>query len=133
MNGTYGFVYCGFLGVGMGVFRVTGSELVGVDFSGAHYKGSVVEDQVTGEIDLSFDMTVPAGVFLVQGTSPQDIPYTKSATVKVPAGFGDGKPFELNFPPAPVTLMVKRIPDEFAPYADGVDVNIRPVTAPPAL
>jgi hypothetical protein len=126
MNGTYGFVYSSIEGVGVGVFRITGSELVGVYLAGGRYKGRAVADSATGEIDLSFDMTVPAGVFLMQGTSPQDIPYTKNASIRVPADFGDGKPFEVYVAPANVTLMVKRIPDGFAPYADGVTVDIRP-------
>lgn len=129
MNGTYSFVYSGVAGVGFGIFRITNSELVGVDFSGSRYSGQVVEDVVTGEIDLSFSMTVPVGVALVQGTSPQDLPYTKSASVKVPRNFGDGKPFEMQFAPGPVTLMVRQISDDYAPYADGVVINIAPINS----
>ena len=127
MDGTFGFTYCGDLGVGIGVFRVNGCELIGADLAGGRYKGRITEDQVTGELDLTFDMTVPVGVFLVQGTSPQDVPYIKTANVKVPAGFGDGTPFEVYVPPGTVTLMVKRISDEFAPYADGVRIEIQPL------
>jgi hypothetical protein len=43
--------------------------------------------------------------------------------------FGDGKPFELAFAPGVVTLMVKRIPDEYAAYAHGIDIRIVPITA----
>ena len=127
MNGTYGFVYCGFAGVGVGIFRVSDSALVGVDLAGARYRGRISEDSATGAFVLSFEMTVPAGVFLVQGTSPQDMSYTKSATVKLPADFADGKPFEVFIAPGNVTMMVKRIPDDFAPYANGVTVDIRPI------
>ncbi len=89
MDAVYGFVYCGSIGVGMGVFRVTGTDLVGVDLTGARYRGQVVVDATTGEIDFDFEMTVPAGVFLVQGTSPMDVPYTKKVSVKkLPPGFG---------------------------------------------
>ncbi|MGE4048543.1 MAG: hypothetical protein AB7F35_27050 [Acetobacteraceae bacterium] len=126
MNATYGFVYCGVAGVGLGIFRVTGSELVGIDFAGSKYRGTIIEDRKTGEINLSIEMTVPVGVFLVQGTSPQDLPYIKSASVNVPPNFGDGKPFEVFFAPGPVTLMVRQIPDDYAQYADGVAVNIVP-------
>jgi hypothetical protein len=127
MNGTYGFVYCGFEGVGIGVFRIIGSALVGVDLAGGKYRGHAIKDENTGEIDLSFEMSVPAGVFLVQGTSPQDVPYKKRAAIKVPALFNDGKPFEVYIAPGPVTMMVKRIPDEFSAFADGVTVDIRPL------
>src|ERR1700730_16275662 len=71
------------------------SALVGVDLAGGRYRGTVVEDENTGEIELTFDMSVPAGMFLVQGTSPLDVTYSKHATVKTPASFGDGKPFEV--------------------------------------
>src|SRR5579863_3874974 len=128
MNGTYGFVFSSSAGVGIGVFRINDSVLIGVDLAGARYRGRVTEDATTGEIDLSFDMTVPAGVFLVQGTSPQDIPYTKSASVTVPPDFGDGKPFEVYIAPASANLMVKRIPDEFAGCADGVTVSVTPLS-----
>jgi hypothetical protein len=127
MDGTYGFVYSGFAGVGMGIFRVTGSTLVGVDMGGSKYRGRVVVDNTTGEIDLSFEMSVPVGVFLVQGTSPQDTPYTKTGAVRVPPIFGDGKPFEVYVAPGPVTMMVKRISDDYSAYADGISVNVQPV------
>ena len=128
MDGTYGFVYCGFEGVGIGVFRISNSALVGADLAGGKYRGHAVEDKSTGEIDLSFEMAVPAGVFLVQGTSPQDIPYTKRAAIKVPRLFNDGRPSEVHIAPGPVTMMVKRIPDEFSAFADGVTVDIRPLS-----
>jgi hypothetical protein len=71
-------------------------------------------------------MTVPPGLPLVQGASAQDVTMTRSFTVKVPAEFGDGKPFEVHVPPGPVTLMVRRVPDEYAWMADGVTVEIKP-------
>lgn len=126
MDGTYGFVYCSHISVGMGIFKITNSALTGVDLAGSRYRGHVVEDDATGEIDLSFEMTVPAGVMLVQGTSAQDITYTKSARVKVPRDFGDGRPFEVYVAPGPVTMMVKRIPDEWSTYADGITVTVQP-------
>jgi hypothetical protein len=115
----------------MGIFRVNGTALVGVDMGGAKYRGQVVEDTATGEIDLSFEMTVPADVFLVQGTSPMEVPYTKTGAVKVPPAFGDGKPFEIYFAPGSVTMMVKRIPDEYSAFADGITVSVQPISSSP--
>ena len=66
---TYAFVYSGLTGVGMGIFRLDGEVPVGRDLAGNRYRGTVVRDQSTGEIDLSFEMAVPAGVALVQGNS----------------------------------------------------------------
>jgi hypothetical protein len=128
MNGTYGFVYCGALGVGMGFFRITDSELVGCSLAGGRFRGHVAEDQTTGEIDLTLEHTVPAGVALVQGTSPQDVTYIKNALVRVPPGFGDGKPFEVYLAPGNVTLMAKRMSDDWSRYADGMIVSVLPVT-----
>ena len=125
-GGTYGFVYCGAIGVGMGVFRVQGSALTGVDIAGARYRGTISEDPGTGQLQLAFEMAVPAGVMLVQGTAPQDIPYTKSASVTIESGFGDGKPFEIYVPPGTVTMMVRRVPDDYAWIADGVSIAITP-------
>lgn len=127
MNGTYSFVYSGPTGVGLGIFRITDGKLVGVDLGGVRYRGTAIANP-DGTIQLAIDQTVPSGVFLVQGVSAQDLPYTRSFSVKSPPDFGDGKPFDVLLPPSNVTLMIKRIPDDpWAAYADGVSVNIRPV------
>ena len=126
MNATYGFAYCGSIGIGAGILRINGSDLVGADYAGGSYRGRVTYDQATGGMEISFEMTVPAGLPLVQGASAQDVPMTRSATVKVPAEFGDGKPFEIYVPPGPVTLMARRIADDYAWMADGVTVEIKP-------
>ena len=57
----------------------------------------------------------------------QDLRYTRSFSAKAPPNFGDGEPFKVGVPPSTVTLMVRRVPDDFAPYADGVIVDIRPI------
>ena len=64
-------------------------------------------------------MAVPAGAFLVEGTSAQDLPYEREYEERVPAKFGDGEPVKLAGPPGPLTLMVKELPSEWAPAADG--------------
>jgi hypothetical protein len=125
MNGTYGFVFSGPTGVGIGVFRITDTKLVGTDLVGVRYRGEAIED--AGGITLSVDMTVPQGVFLVQGVAPQDLPYTRSFSTRTPPDFGDGKPFDVYIPPSNVTLMVRRISDDWASHADGVSVDIKPI------
>jgi hypothetical protein len=67
MNGTYGFAYSGSIGIGIGVFRIDGNDLIGADVMGGTYRGTASKDPTTGEITVSFGMFVPAGVFLVQG------------------------------------------------------------------
>ena len=127
MNGTYSFVYSGPTGVGLGIFMITDTKLVGVDLGGVRYRGTAIADP-DGAIQLSIDQTVPPGIFLVQGVSAQDLPYTRSFTVTAPSDFGDGEPFKADTPPSPVWLMVRRLPDDWAAYADGVIVDIRPVS-----
>ena len=46
---------------------------------------------------------------LVQGTAPQEIPYTKSFDIKFPPLFGDGQPVDASMPP--VKVMVKKLPE----------------------
>lgn len=107
IDGTYGFVYCGAEDIGIGVFTVKSGAVVGRDIGGATYSGAAVEN-ADGSISMKLAFDVPAGVTLVQGTSPQELPYTKIIEETYPPLFGDGKPVEASSPP--VTVMVKRLP-----------------------
>jgi hypothetical protein len=78
MNGTYGFVYSGIMGVGLGVFIIQNSVFLGSDTGGAKYSGHAVQDMATGAITILFEMFVPEGTALIHGTSAQDIKYTKT-------------------------------------------------------
>jgi hypothetical protein len=100
IDGTYGFVYCGNRGLGIGVFLVEGQRLEGRDFAGGIYKGTAVTDG-KGNIEIDVQMHVPAGVEMAQGTAPQDLPHTRHI---------HWKPQMVEFA-GPVTVMVKRIPD----------------------
>jgi len=127
MNGTYQFVYSGATGVGAGIFTVSYGKLVGCDFGGGKYSGSVSEDPATGEIIAKFDLFVPRGLVLVQGTSPLDFDTTKrEVTVRMPPDYGDGKPVDVEVPPGLLTVMVRRAPDEWALYSEGFEVSITP-------
>src|SRR3954452_12407775 len=77
ITGTYGFVYCGANGLGVGLFVIDkDGRLVGSDYVGAKYEGTASESSDgTINVDISFD--VPPGVILVQGTSPQDLPHKR--------------------------------------------------------
>jgi hypothetical protein len=119
IDGTYGFVYCGAEDIGIGAFTVTGSSVTGRDFAGGTYVGTATEN-TDGTIDLKLSFNVPAGVGLVQGTAPQELPYTKVVEGKYPALFGDGEPVEASMPP--VKIMVKKLPATSAlPGLLGVD------------
>jgi hypothetical protein len=125
IEGTYGFVYSGSNGLGVGVFRIDASgKFHGVDYVRGRYTGTAHEN-ADGTIAIDIEFDVMPGEMLVQGTSPQEIPYRRHIQQNVPAGFADGEPFRLNSPPGYVTVMVKRVPDEFAiAVTHGVTINI---------
>src|ERR1700680_4715621 len=93
LDGTYGIVYAGHLAVGIGIFVVKDGKFLGSDAANVQYEGTIVEEK-DGSLRLNLKMHVPAGVWLVQGTSEQPEPYTKVVAVEMPANFGDGRPFE---------------------------------------
>src|SRR5580692_1994963 len=113
IEGTYGFVYCGANGLGFGVFTVAGGRLAGVDYVGGKYDGTAKEND-DGSISIAIDFVVRPGAVLVQGTSPQEVPYQRRIEQTLPPSFGDGRPVELHSPPGFITLMIKRVSDEFA-------------------
>jgi hypothetical protein len=111
IDGTYGFVYCGNRGLGIGVFLVEGQRVEGRDFAGGRYMGAAVPDE-KGNIQLDVQMQVPAGVEIAS----QDLPHTRHIHWTFPPAFGDGEPQMVEFA-GPVTVMVKRIPDNNAAIA----------------
>jgi len=127
MDGTYGFVYSGAIGVGIGAFTIKNGVMRGSDGGNFNYRGTVSSD-ISGQLVIEFDMFVPAGVFLVQGNSPLEWDSTRSPPkITMPPEFGDGQPVTVDIPPGQVTLMVKRIPDDYAVFAAGF--NISPISS----
>jgi hypothetical protein len=58
--------------------------------------------------------------------SAQDINYTKTGlSVTLQSDFDNGEPVTVYIPPGNVTLMIRQIPDDYAAFANGLD--IRPV------
>ena len=80
-------------------------------------------DNATGNLVVSFEMFVPAGIFLVQGTSPLDVDSTRARTITIPPDFGDGEPISIDLPPGILRLMIKRIPDDYARFASGFTIT----------
>jgi hypothetical protein len=113
LDGTYGVVYCGAEGLGLGVFNLKNGSVVGYDYVGGRYHGTAKEDAASREIALDLIFEVPPGVVLVQGTAPQDVSHSRRITQTLPADFGDGTPVKFDTPPGIVTAMIKRIPDGF--------------------
>jgi hypothetical protein len=133
IDGTYGFVYCGSNGLGVGVFCVHGDRFEGMDYAGGRYEGTAVEDQ-HGNIHLRLTFEGPAGgMGLVEGTTPQDAPLRREIRQMMPRDFGDGRPIEIISRSRTVTVMVKRIPNEFAPAAtQGLSIQIAQRLSTPA-
>ena len=123
VDGTYGLVYEGDIGVGIGVLVVKDGVIRGIDSGGGTYEGTVIEKSAGGDLMVNLKMRVAAGAPLVQGTSPQPIPYTKDILVTTPPKFGDGQPVELPIAPGVVTVMIKRMPDDFAAFLSGFVVT----------
>jgi hypothetical protein len=119
MDGVYGFAYCGDIGVGMGALEFSAGKITGQDIAGGVYRGDFTVDPGTGDITLKLELTVPAGMPLVQGTSAQPMQYAKTLTAKLPADFADGTPFDADVPPGKVKIMAKRIPDDWSRFAQG--------------
>lgn len=107
IDGPYGFVYCGAVDLGIGAFIIDSGTVRGKDYGGVTYSGTAKENP-DGTITIDIKFTVPAGGHLVQGVSPQDIPYDKMLSQTFPPLFNDGKPIETSTPP--VTVMVRRVP-----------------------
>jgi hypothetical protein len=124
IDGTYGFVYSGENGLGVGIFTVLGQNFEGVDYVGGRYTGTARENR-DGTISISIDFDVKPGMALVQGTAQQELPYRRHIEHEMPAGFGNGRPVEMPVPPGSVTVMVKRVPDDWArALSEGVSVSI---------
>jgi hypothetical protein len=107
IDGAYGFVYCGANGLGIGAFIVENGTVRGRDIGGVSYAGTAQENP-DNSITLRVTYRVPAGGELVQGVTPQDIPYDKEIEQHFPPLFGDGKPVETASPP--VIVMIRRLP-----------------------
>ena len=81
IDGTYGFVYCGVNGIGIGALVVEGGKVQGHDYAGGSYTGTAAS--LLNGIDVDLKMVVPAGGELVQGTAAQEIPYERQIKHRV--------------------------------------------------
>lgn len=124
-NGTYSFVFCGEVGVGVGILSIQDDKLTGTDSGGGKYRGCVKTKSEEEGFKVVFDLFVPAGLSLVLGTSTQPLSYCKNnIEVDLRADFYNGEPIKVSVPPGEVTLMIRRISDEFAQYASSMKIHI---------
>jgi hypothetical protein len=115
-DGVFSFVYSGDTGVGMGVVVVEAGRIFGRDFF-TTYDGTV-EEQSDGKLKVSLTMTIPRGVTLVQGTSPQDVPHQRAVEHTFPPNFGDGEPQQIETGPGKVWVMIKRTPEDMTGFRE---------------
>jgi hypothetical protein len=107
IDGVYGFVYCGAVDLGIGAFIIENGNVRGRDYGGLNYSGTAVENP-DETITLKVVYHVPAGGILVQGVTPQEVPYDKIIEQNFPRLFNDGRPVSTASPP--VTVMIRRLP-----------------------
>ena len=120
MKETYGFLFCGFDSVGMGVFTVVDSRLSGRDSGGGSYEGTVSLDPDTGAITAVMRVFSPRGLDRAAVFSPMEVDATRDpVTINFPPRFGDGAPITVHLPPGPVVVIIKRISDDHAPLSRG--------------
>jgi len=92
IDGAYGFVYCGAIDVGIGAFVIENGMVRGRDYGGVSYSGTATENP-DKTITLTVTYRVPDSGILVQGVTPQGVPYDKLIVQHFPPLFGDGKPY----------------------------------------
>ena len=123
LNGTWGFVFAGDLGIGIGGIVVKDGKFHGADSGGVKYSGTIEWNPATAKFKLDFDMDVPPDVMLVGGIFGYELPMKRHQTFEVPPNFGDGAPIDLPLHGAPATGMFRPIPDTWAPLADGFTIQ----------
>jgi hypothetical protein len=87
IDGTYGFVYCGVNGLGVGIFAVANERFEGSDYGGIRYSGTAKENR-DGTIALEIKFEEPAGAELVHGTTAQDVPHGRQIKMTLPPTSG---------------------------------------------
>jgi hypothetical protein len=118
MDGTYGFAFSAYYGIGFGVFVIKDRKLTGYDTGGCKFIGTARADGAG--LVLAFDMTVPRNSFLVPWSSePMGVETTWTQEITLPPGFDDGKPFQATLTYGQIELMIKKLRDDAAPYATG--------------
>lgn len=118
IDGTYGFVYSGATGIGIGAFKIDGEALIGSDSSGGRYSGRVVESPDTHQIEMQIRIEVPSDATLVNGGGPSSEPQVEELTHEFPPLFGNGDPQAIELSAGNITVMIKAIPEGFAPAAE---------------
>jgi hypothetical protein len=123
IDGTYGFVFAGALGIGIGVFRVTNGQLIGSDSSGCDYRGTVTEDASDHRLSIKLDQFAPNHVRAAYSRR-----FSREKTIRsaldfsIGPNFEDGRPFPLETSTDVVTVIIRRISDKYDKYVNGLKI-----------
>jgi len=123
MDGTYGFVFSGAYGIGIGVFTIKNGRFNGADSGGCEYKGTIADNPNDRTLLVKVDQFAPNQGRIAQGISTQ--PLIRGRTpleFSLGPNFADGSPFMLDVPPDRVTVMIRRIPIKYRRYAKGLKI-----------
>src|SRR4051794_805000 len=108
--GTYGFVYCGNTGVGIGVLSInSGGEVTGCDLTGGRYRGHAHE-RANGEVLFDVVFVVAPDIEPSRARAPRRVLHTRPLKHVFPAKFGDGAPQNVLLPLGQVTAMMNKEP-----------------------
>jgi|SRR5690242_2947391 hypothetical protein len=123
IDGTWGFVYWGEAGVGIGAFVVEkDGKLRGSD-GNIKYSGTAVENASSQKVHLSVDMEIPAGIALVGGAGASEFVHKRHVELDLPPRFGELAPQDASALPGRTGIVFKQVPSEWASFANGFTVT----------
>ena len=102
--------FTGVSGAGEAVFVMKDGVIVGSDTAGGVLDGTY-KDTGDGNLDISVKLKVPAGTWLVTGTTAGREPLTQEITATLPANLGNGRSLGIQTPTGPVNVVFKRLRD----------------------
>lgn len=101
--------FSGATGHTMGMFVIGDGLLVGADFSGIRFDGSVSPAK-DGSLEGLVRFIIPAGAQLITGLSASDSPQEVTAKIALPFEFDDGKHVvRIDTPAGPVNARFERL------------------------
>lgn len=110
-EGFYSVQYGGAAGTGFGMMVLDTGHVIGADPTGGTYDGTYRFNPTTNFIDLEITVTVPPGVWLVQGVPGQPQQYTFDIKTSVPRDLGKRHPVTIPTPFGNVAVIFTKVRD----------------------
>ena len=110
-EGFYSIVYQGTMGFGFGMLALDTGVVVGADVAGGTYDGSYAFNPMTNSLDIYVEVSIPAGVSLVQGIAAQPDAYTFPVSFGITRDLGKEQPVTIPTPYGNVAVVLKKIRD----------------------